>query len=716
MGVPQFFSFLMRRYGTRGIRRGRIRQSQSINQTEIPGRVSSLAFDMNSFFYKAAAIVYAEYEEVDPKTGRRRVMSNYKRRKRRQQLELFEEEESGKLQQELFNTILTEIKNVIMAVRPQDTVIFAVDGMAPMAKIQQQRQRRYKSAKEKKGAFFDTNAFSPGTELMIELDKFLREAIKVEIQAGKRGEGLWLPPKVIYSGHLNPGEGEHKIMEYYRRGIPEGPVSSQGGAHVIHGLDSDLIMLSMLMPQDNVFLMREDLEDILNVQNLKTSIQNDLGTSTAIDDFLAVMYLIGNDFLPRVKSLSDIFDSLDQCLDVYKRVKKPLTTDGGLGINWFGLAHYLYTLKQLEPRFLQNLADVNGSLDSPSKVISTSTRFGSVNFSQFRNNWYNYALAVPVYSTNLVETFDIPRELTQPTKGQIQNMCLQFLTGMAWTSLYYRRGMAAINREWSYPYFYAPLILDLASIVSLVYKKKLDIFNYKTFDGMLEYNVVHQLLCIIPPPSDELVPKEVLPLYYPQSPIIDQFPEKFRLDRDGKAQEWMMHALVPHANIRRIYEVMEFVTETFTRRTIRKYEPDVDFIYPKKGFDPRNTVVQMRRTEDQILSRSRPALGKWGRRDEIERSKADRESRRRDLSGVDVDIDEFRIQPRIKIAGLDPNLKPLPTRVDKGNIKQVHFNPRGRLRKVKPEKGAKPFRKPTTLEILERFDIDYEQFPLNLDI
>jgi len=720
MGVPQFFSFLMKRYGARGIKKGKMYQSQSISQKEIPGRVSSLAFDMNSFFYKAAAIVYAEYEEVN-ELGQRKVMSKYKRKKRLQELENTEKRNPGKLQRMLFNTILTEIKNVIMAVRPQDTVIFAVDGMAPMAKVQQQRQRRYKTAQKKKGSFFDTNAFSPGTELMMELDKFLRDSIKIEIEAGKRGEGMWLPPKVIYSGHLNPGEGEHKIMEYYRRGIPEGPIAAQGGAHIIHGLDSDLIMLSMLMPQDNVFLMREDLEDILNVQNLKIAIKNDLRTPTAIDDFLVIMYLIGNDFLPRIKSLSDIFDSLNKCLDVYRTINErrsnPLSVDDGLGINWLGLAHYLHTLKGLEPSFLQNLANSNGSLESPSKVISTSTRFGSINFNQFRNNWYNYALAVPVYSSNLVDAFDIPLELTKPTKGQIQNMCIQFLTGMAWTSLYYRKGMVAINREWSYPYFYAPLIIDLTSIVSLVYKKKLDIENYKTFDGMLEYNVVHQLLCIIPPLSDELVPKEVLPLYYPQSPIIDQFPEKFQLDRDGKSQEWMMHALVPHANIRRIYEVMEFVNKTFSRRTIRKYEPDIDFVYPKRGFDPRNTVIQIRRTEDQILSRSKATLGKWGRKDEIKREKADRRSKTRDLSNIEVNIDEFRIQPRVKITGLDPNLRPLKQRIERGNVKEIHFNPKGLLTRVKAEKGSKPTHKPTIREIMEKFEnIDYTQFPLNLDI
>lgn len=715
MGVPQFFSFLMRRYGTGGIRKGRIHQSQSINQTEIPGRVSSLAFDMNSFFYKAAAIVYAEYEEVDPRTGQRRVMSDYKKRKRREYLKKYEKDNPGKLRKELFNTILTEIKTVIMAVRPQDTVIFAVDGMAPMAKIQQQRQRRYKSAKEKKGAFFDTNAFSPGTELMMELDAFLRESIKVEIQATKRGEGLWLPPKVIYSSHLVPGEGEHKIMEYYRLGIPEGPIAAQGGAHVIHGLDSDLIMLSMLMPQENVFLMREDLKDILHVQNLRLAVKNDLGTETAIDDFLVIMYLIGNDFLPRIKSLSDIFNSLDQCIDMYKRVGKPLTTNNGMDIHWYGLTHYLNGLKRLEESFVQDLAVSNGSLESPSKVIATATKYGRVSFSDFRNNWYNYALKVPIYSENLADKFDIPTNLRNPSRYQIQDMGLQFLTGMAWTSLYYRRGMPSINREWSYRYFYAPLIRDLYAVVARVAKSKLEISEYKVFSGMIEYNVVHQLLCIIPPASSELVPKEVQPLYHPLSPIVDQFPETFRLDRDGKAQEWMMHALVPHANIERIYDVMEAVIETISSRTIRKYEPDPDYMYPKKGFDPRNTVMQIRRTEDQIIQKVKPGIGKWGRAEELKRSTTERERRFNEASKTTVDInrDEFRIKPKPKIVSLDPNLRPLSERSEWGIVRQVRFNPRRRVNYVKPDKTRKS-KKTTVTEVIQKLDFDPKEFALGL--
>lgn len=705
MGVPQFFKYLMRRYGTGMVRTGRLKQTEAIYQDQVPGRVSSMAFDMNSFFYKAAAKVYGEGDTGQDPKRRRAKMSEYQKRQRRKELETAD---PAALQQELFDTILNELMTALDTVSPQDTVIFAVDGMAPMAKIQQQRQRRYKSAFTKKGAFFDTNSFSPGTEVMIALDKFLRKEIEVAVEKGERGEGLWLPPQVIYSSHLVPGEGEHKIMEYYRKGIPEGPIAAVGGAHVIYGLDSDLIMLSMLLPQKNVFLMREDVEEIVNIQNLRAAIIRDLGTETAIDDFLIMMYLIGNDFLPRVKSLDNLFgegdsagkvstSSLDYVIETYRKLKKPLSTDNGEGIDWLGLAYFLYALKPFEPKFVQSLSEL--TYEFPSHVIDNSVVRGKVNFDDFRNNWYDYALSSPINSRDLVKTFAIPKKLTKPTTSQIQNMALEFLTGMAWTSLYYRKGMVAINREWSYPYFYAPLIKDLAVIAGRLVasdpKKRLHVKNYEVFKTMLQYNVVDQMLCILPPPSSDLVPKEVLPFYYSQSPIIDQFPEAFLFDEDGKNFEWQMHALVPHANIRRIYTVTEFVK--FTRQTEKELKPQKDYI-------------QTRRTTDQILTGAKPSLGQWGRRKEERRR--EQQQQRQPPSRVKVSVNRVEISTDPSVKRRDPTLAPLSERKVEGTLKQIYFKPQRRVRRVRPE--FRPELKPekSVLEVLAQFDMDYSKVPI----
>ena len=693
MGVPQFFSFLKRRY-------------REAIQRSFPTEVSSLAIDMNSLFHQAAGLTYgyAEDETIESLKERK-----YEKRKREKQAE---ETEPQILKMELFSNIWTMVINIMNQVRPQDALIIAVDGMAPMGKIQQQRQRRYKSSLERRSKIFDSNAFSPGTDLMIELDKFLRR--KLLSLDRNVSEAIFVPYKVIYSGHLDPGEGEHKIMEYYRKGWPEGFIAADGGSHIIHGLDADLIMLSMLLPQKRVFLMRRNVTEIINIDRLHESISIDLGTPTAVDDFLVLMYFIGNDFLPRIKTLDRITEVAEALIETYREVGKSLTLADGEEINWVGLAFFLRSFKKLEPGFAQGLSEIQYTF--PSYVIESAThppppqKGGIVNFHEFRNEWYSYALAAPLGSKNIIDNLKIPKTLVQPTKEQIQNMGLEFLTGMAWTSLYYRKGMTAINKEWSYPYFYAPLLVDLAVIAGYVAVKKTQVKQYKHFPGVINYNVIHQMLSILPPSSKNLVPKEVQPFYLSQSPIIDQFPDSFKFDEDGKHEEWQLHALVPHVNIHRIYVVTEYVP--FSRRT-------------KETLSPQDVTIQVRKTKSQIVNKIQPPFGRWaperergpsrgrgqpivGNWEERERERRQERGRERErpLTG-DVRVTERKVETEKRVEFKEA-AQPLS-----GDVKQVRFRPQNRVHKVRPLKfPLRPRKTKTPLQILAQFDIDYSSLTI----
>ena len=81
-----------------------------------------------------------------------------------------------------------------------------IDGVAPRAKMNQQRERRYKSHFFKeletgKSVLWDSNKITPGTEFMNDLPYKLRDL---------------LPEYIHVSGPDEPGEGEHKIFEYIR--------------------------------------------------------------------------------------------------------------------------------------------------------------------------------------------------------------------------------------------------------------------------------------------------------------------------------------------------------------------------------------------------------------------------------------------------------------------------------------------------------------------
>ena len=59
--------------------------------------------------------------------------------------------------------------------------------------------------------------------------------------------------KIIFSDSNVPGEGEHKIYNYIKNNIK----NLNDKTLSVYGLDADLIMLSMAIQQDNIFLLRE---------------------------------------------------------------------------------------------------------------------------------------------------------------------------------------------------------------------------------------------------------------------------------------------------------------------------------------------------------------------------------------------------------------------------------------------------------------------------
>ena len=118
-------------------------------------------------------------------------------------------------------------------------VLIAVDGVVPMAKIRQQRLRRFKSrwlaAVEREAGVrkpgeevWDTNAITPGTEFMEKLGRGLRTL------AAARNWSV--------SCAAEPGEGEQKVMAWVR----DQTSKLAGKSVTVYGLDADLIVLSLL--------------------------------------------------------------------------------------------------------------------------------------------------------------------------------------------------------------------------------------------------------------------------------------------------------------------------------------------------------------------------------------------------------------------------------------------------------------------------------------
>jgi len=111
------------------------------------------------------------------------------------------------------------LERVFAAARPRKLLFMAIDGVAPRAKMNQQRARRFRSAQEaaekeaeeeklrseweaegrelppkKEGGSFDSNVITPGTPFMIKLADHLRAFIHMKLSTDPGWKGIKVRP------------------------------------------------------------------------------------------------------------------------------------------------------------------------------------------------------------------------------------------------------------------------------------------------------------------------------------------------------------------------------------------------------------------------------------------------------------------------------------------------------------------------------------------
>ncbi|KIV86442.1 hypothetical protein PV11_02054 [Exophiala sideris] len=354
MGVPKFFRWMSERYPA---------ISQLIAENRIP-EFDCLYLDMNGIIHNCT------HNDSDSASFRM-------------------------TEDRMFIAIFNYIEHLFGKIKPKQLFFMAIDGVAPRAKMNQQRARRFRTALDAEKARdkaikegielpkedpFDSNCITPGTEFMAKLTKQLKYFISKKVSEDVDWQGV----EVVLSGHEVPGEGEHKIMEYIRQAKAQ-PGYDPNVRHCLYGLDADLIMLGLLshdphfcllreevtfgrqsqkkskeLEHQNFYLMhlcivREYLE--LEFQELKQEGALDFAydMERIIDDFILMAFFVGNDFLPNLPNLHINEGALALMFQKYKQVLPGLggyiNEHGVISLDRLGVL--LDALSEVEYRFFE---------------------------------------------------------------------------------------------------------------------------------------------------------------------------------------------------------------------------------------------------------------------------------------------------------------------------------------------------------------------------
>uniref|UniRef100_A0A8C2Z949 5'-3' exoribonuclease n=1 Tax=Cyclopterus lumpus TaxID=8103 RepID=A0A8C2Z949_CYCLU len=190
-----------------------------------------------------------------------------------------EDKAAPKNEDEMMVAIFEYIDRLYNIVRPRRVLYMAIDGVAPRAKMNQQRSRRFRASKEGvelveekqriteeilgRGYVapdeikerFDSNCITPGTEFMDNLAQCLRYYVADRLS----NDPGWKNITVLLSDASVPGEGEHKIMDYIRRQRAQ-PNHDPNTHHCLCGADADLIMLGLATHEPNFTIIREEFK------------------------------------------------------------------------------------------------------------------------------------------------------------------------------------------------------------------------------------------------------------------------------------------------------------------------------------------------------------------------------------------------------------------------------------------------------------------------
>lgn len=583
MGVPKFYRWISERYPC---------LSEVVKEHQIP-EFDNLYLDMNGIIHQCS---HPNDEDVHFRIS----------------------------EEKIFADIFHYLEVLFRIIKPRKVFFMAVDGVAPRAKMNQQRGRRFRSAKEaeekikkalEKGevlpteARFDSNCITPGTDFMARLQEQLKYFVHSKLSTDK----MWQKVKVYLSGHETPGEGEHKIMEFIRSENAK-PSHDPNTRHCLYGLDADLIMLGLTSHEHNFSLLREEVRfggkksqkritapeettfHLLHLSLMReyidyefSALKEHLGDNydleRIIDDWILMGFLVGNDFIPHLPNLHINHDALPM---LYKTYISVLPSVGGYlnengHLNLKNFEKYLEKLSEFDrDHFSEVFVDlkwfeskVGNKYLNEAAGLAAEEEASGIDGNDKTRSMFDMTAPQRIMGSKSNQADDEEEEddifetefrqykrTYYMTKMGVDVVSDEFLADQAKG---YVEGLQWILHYYyhgvqSWSWYYPHHYAPFLSDIKNISELKL------TFDLEKPFMPFEQLLAVLPAASKELLPECYRFLMTSEfSPILEYYPLDFKTDLNGKQQEWEAVVLIPFIDEKRLLAAMEPYNEKMTK-------------------------------------------------------------------------------------------------------------------------------------------------------
>lgn len=435
MGIPSYFSYIIKNY------------TNIIRKFESCERFQVLLMDCNS-------VIYDSYYELE---------NAYKK----------ESFDISNIEERLIKISIQKIEDYIDFVSPTKLAYVTFDGVAPFAKMNQQRIRRYKTQflaniSKTGGKIWNTSSITPGTDFMEKLSFSVTKHFK----KNKR------PITVLTSCSNEYGEGEHKLFKYIR----DNDCTADNVA--VYGLDADLIMLSIFHFHltKNIYVFREapNFKTVISadynvgeklfmdIHALSNSIFQEMGTypisqfKMRVHDYIFMCFLLGNDFLPHIACLNIRTHGMQILTDTYnitigkyndKSFIHPVTKT----ILWANVKLFLSQLAKHEWEWLLQDCKARDKWVGRTWPSNTPEEIDqlvlNVPMIYRQDEWY-------------IMSSKEGYEKRYRKRLEVEGCESNYLDGLEWVYNYYRG--EAVDFRWKYNYDYAPLLGD---VIKHIYKE-----------------------------------------------------------------------------------------------------------------------------------------------------------------------------------------------------------------------------------------------------